>query len=307
MKKLYSYQWSWGSFLLILGMLTSQLTAQELRVNTRVLARNITQTDPTIFQNLENAISEFFNNTKWTNDQFADNERIEANFQLTLTEEISNSSFVFDIIVQSNRPVYNSEYKTPMVNIYERGVNLIYHNFQPMEKSDNRFVDNLSSILTFYAYIILAFDYESFSPQGGEEYFKMAQNTMMVIPQTVTQNDRGWNQSSGPRNRFWLIENIFNPRMRNVRTAMYDYHRNGLDIMAEDADKGRAVILTAMNTFNTANTAYPNSYLLNTLIDSKSNEILEIFKVADRTEKTSVYTALIRIDPSNANRYNVLR
>ncbi len=293
--------------LIILVLGTCFLSGQELRVNTRVLARNLTQTDPSVFQNLEKAIDEFFNNTKWTNDFYGDDERIEANFQLTLTEEISNSSFVFDIIVQSNRPVHNTDYKTSMLNIYERGVNLVYHNFQPIEKSENRFVDNLSSILTYYAFLILAFDYESFSPQGGEDYFKAAQNTMLVLPQAISTNDRGWNQNSGPRNRFWLIENIFNPRMRNVRTAFYDYHRKGLDIMAEEPDKGRAVILTAMKTMNEANTSYPNSYLLNTIVDSKSNEIIEIFKVADSGEKTSVYTTLVRIDPSNATRYNVLR
>ena len=286
---------------------STSIHAQELNVNARVIAPNNTTVDKVIFNNLEVAIREFYNNTKWTNDGFEVMEKINANVQLTITSELSTNTFEADLIVQSNRPVYNSEYNSPMINLIDKGVVFSYNNFQPIERSENQFVDNLSSILTYYAYIILAFDYESFSPYGGENYFKLAQQTMNVIPTNVSNNDKGWNQSSSDRNRFWLIENIFNPRLRDFRTVFYDYHRLGLDTMYEDPDRARATILSTMNTINEANNSYLNSMLLNLFVDSKDNELIEIFKVADRNQKSRVFNTLTRINPSNSGKYQVLR
>ncbi len=220
---------------------------------------------------------------------------------------VDKNTFEADLIVQSNRPVYSSEYNSPMINLIDKGVVITYNNFQPIERSENQYVDNLSSILTYYAYIILAFDYESFSPYGGEQYFKLAQQTMNVVPTNISNSDKGWNQSSSDRNRYWLIENIFNPRLRNFRSAFYDYHRLGLDLMYDDADRSRATILSTMNTINDANNSYLNSMLLNLFVDTKDNELIEIFKVADRNQKSRVRSTLTRINPSNAGKYEVLR
>ena len=296
-------------FLLIICIIFCfiQLDAQELNVNVRVIAPNITTVDPIIFNNLETAIREFYNNTKWTDDDFESKERIDANIQFTITSELSTNSFEADLIVQSNRPVFNSDYNSPMINLIDKGIVFTYNNFQPLERSDNQFVDNLSSILTYYAYILLAFDYESFSPYGGESHFKKAQQTMNVVPSNVSNSDKGWNQSSGERNRFWLIENIFNPRLRNFRSTFYDYHRSGLDLMYANADKARAIILSAVNVLDESNNSYRNSMLLNLFVDTKGNELLEIFKVADKNQKSRVYKALTSIDPSNASKYEQLR
>lgn len=293
--------------IVVLGFLFTNIQAQELNVNVRVAAPNIVTADPTTFKNLEIAIREFYNNTKWTSDNYEPFEKIDANVQITILTELSSTSFEADIIVQSNRPVFKAEYKSPMVNLIDKGVKFTYNNFQPIEKSDNQFVDDLSSILTYYAYIILAFDYESFSPFGGEDYFKLAQETMQAIPTNIVNGNKGWDQNAGDRNRYWLIENIFNPRMRNFRTAFYDYHRQGIDSMAEDADKSRALLLSSINKISEANRSYPNSMLLNLFVDTKGQELLEIFKVGDRNQKSKVYSTLTRIDPSNAGKYEVLR
>lgn len=293
--------------LIVIFFFSVHLEAQELNVNVKVVAPNITTVDKVIFNNLEVAIREFFNNTKWTNDEFESTEKINANIQFTITSEINTNTFEADLIVQSNRPVYNSEYNTPMLNLIDKGVTFTYNNFQPIERSENQYIDNLSSILSYYAYIILAFDYESFSPYGGEPYFKLAQQIMNVVPSNVANSDKGWNQSSSDRNRYWLIENIFNPRLRNFRSAYYDYHRLGLDLMYSDADRSRATILATMNTINEANSSYLNSMLLNLFVDTKDNELIEIFKVADRNQKSRVRTTLTRINPSNAGKYEALR
>lgn len=295
-------------FTLIILLLTyCQSIAQELNINVKVVAPNITTVDPIIFNNLEIAIKEFYNNNKWTNDDYEPEEKISANIQFTITSELSTNTFEADLIVQSNRPVYNSDYNTPMINLIDKGLRFSYNNFQPIERSENQYVDNLSSILTYYAYIILAFDYESFAPYGGEDHFKQAQQTMNVVPSTVSNGDKGWDQNSGNRNRYWLIENIFNPRMRNFRSAFYDYHRLGLDLMHDDPDRSRATILAAVNALNEANNSYRNSMLLNLFVDTKGNELLEIFKIADRNQKSRVYAALTRIDPSNSSKYELLR
>jgi hypothetical protein len=296
-------------YALFLFILLSSLSlqSQELVVTVKVIAPSATKTDPIIFNNLEVAIKEFYNNTRWTSDNFEDNERINASVQLTIKEEVGLNTFNGELIVQSSRPVFNSSYNTPMVNIFDRNISFTYNNFQPIEKSDNRYVDNLSSILTYYAYIILGFDYDSFSPNGGDPFFKLAQNTMNLLPNSLSNGDRGWNQNSSDRNRFWLIENLFNPRMRKVRLAYFDYHLAGLDKMAENADLGRTIILSTMNAINDANTTYPNSYLLNMIVDAKSSELIEMFKVSDKNQRGIVYNALVKVDPSNASRYGILK
>jgi len=289
---------------LVLSLSLSQ--AQELLVNVKVVAPNLTTTDPVIFQNLEVAIREFYNNTRWTSDAFEPEEKINANVQLTILEELGNNAFSGEIIVQANRPVYNSSYNTPMISLIDNRVSFSYLDRQPIEKSDNRFTDNLSSILTYYAYIILGFDYDSFSENGGEAYFRQAENTLNSVP-TSFQGE-GWsNAGNNVRNRFTLLENLFNPRMRDFRSAFYDYHIKSLDAMSDDSDKARAIMLACMNSIRGVNTSYPNSMLLNLFIDTKRDEILEIFKVADRVQKTQVYTTLTRIDPSNASKYGILR
>lgn len=280
---------------------------QELNVNIKIAAPNITTTDPIIFQNLETSIKEFYNNTKWTNDDFDDHEKINASIQITITKELSTNSFEADLIVQSNRPVFNSDYNTNMINLVDKGIQFSYNNFQPIYKNDNQFTDNLSAILTYYAYIILGFDYESFSPRGGDDYFKLAQNTLNSVPTNVVNNDAGWNPNSNDRNRYWLIENIFSPRLSKFRSAFYDYHLGGLDIMADEPDKGRAVILSAVNSINEIVSTYPNSYLLNLFVDSKDTELVNVFKGADKNQKSRVYATLTRIAPSRASKYADLR
>ncbi len=285
----------------------SWASAQELLVNVKVAAPSLTTTDPLIFQNLEVAIREFYNNTKWTSDNFEPEEKINANVQLTILEESGSNSFSGEIIVQANRPVYNSSYNTPMMSLIDNRVSFTYTDRQPIERSENSFSDNLSSILTYYAYIMIGFDYESFSQNGGEQYFRLAENTLNSVPPSF--QDEGWQNlvRNNVRNRFTLLENLFNPRMREFRAAFYDYHRLSLDVMTEDSDKARAIMLGCMNSIRGANTSYPNSMLLNLFVDTKRDEILEIFKVADRVQKSQVYTTLTRIDPSNASKYGILR
>lgn len=281
--------------------------SQELNVNVSVEAPNINLVDPKVFQTLERDLTEFFNNQKWTNDEFLPEERIEASMVVAITSEVSETEFRADIIVQSIRPVFNSSYKTKLINYREKDAVIKYIQNQPIQNSKDKYFDNLSSIMTFYAYAILGFDYDAFAPKGGEKYFRIAQDVVNSIPGAVADSDASWKDNSRKRGRYWLIENLFNPRMRIVRDAFYTYHLKGLDIMHEDDGKGKAVILSALRDIEKANDNYPNSMLIQMFSDSKNEEIVDIFIVSDKGTKLKVLNHMIAIDPYRASSYGKLK
>ena len=211
------------------------LLAQELEVEVAINTPKLQTADPKVFENLEKSMEEFLNNRKWTEDVYEPEERIKCKIQLTIEEEISATRFRANIAVQSRRPIYKSSEETPMLNHVDKDFIFDYEPFQPIIFSKNLFQDNLSSILGFYAYIIIGMDYDSFSPLGGEEYFKIAQDILNNVPQNAASQFPGWRQLDGNRNRYWIIENLMNPRVRDFRQGMYEYHRLSLDMMSEDA------------------------------------------------------------------------
>ncbi|HHS96096.1 MAG TPA: DUF4835 family protein, partial [Phaeodactylibacter sp.] len=206
------------------------ITAQELQANVSVNTPRLQKTDPQVFKELESAITEFLNAQKWTNDEFDHEERIQINIQLNIKEELANNQFKADLIIQSSRPVYGSDYQTVMLSTVDKDILFTYEQFQPIQYSQNSFIDNLSSLLSFYAYIVIGMDYDSFSPFGGDPYFLAAQEIANTIPTDNSGKYKGWRPIDGQRNRYWIIENFLNPRMRPIRQAIYDYHRLGLDI-----------------------------------------------------------------------------
>lgn len=294
--------------LLVISIFATKSYSQELNIDVKVTAPISPTADPKLFETLERAVSELFNNTKWTDDEVASEERINGTVRITIVEEAGSNSFVADIIVQSERPVFQSVYVTPMLNYIDKSVSFSYDLNQPVQRSDNVYLDQLSSILTFYAYAILALDYDSFSSLGGDEHWQSAQNVINAIPSGLTDGT-GWDSGSTNvrRNRYWLVENMLNPKVRPYRQSFYDYHIKGLDTMYEDADKGRAILLAAVNVYGEVNSNYNNSMVMRLLADTKRDEILEIFQVGDKGQKTKVRSTMLKIDPTQADRYNILK
>lgn len=282
------------------------VAAQELNFSVVVSAPQLGITDPKVIKTLEKEAQEFLNTTKWTSDEFEDEERIEGNLLITITKENAANSFVADFTIQSIRPVFNSTYKTKLINYKDAGYSFNYVENQPIRNSEEKYFDNLSTILTFYANVVLGLDYDSFSKFGGEPYFEKANYIVQSLPTNLV-NSGNWAKTTNKISRFWLMENIYNPRMRAFREAMYTYHRRGLDVMWEDAGKGKAVILSAMKNLEKVNESYPNSMLIRMFSDSKNSEITEVFQVGDRAEKLKVYEIMVVLDPYRANQYNVLR
>jgi len=279
------------------------LIGQELNVSVNINTPNLQKTDPKVFETLQGTLRDFLSSQKWTEDGFEPEERIEVNFQITISEELGSNNFKAELAVQSTRPVYGSNYGTAMLNHVDKDINFEYEQFQPLEFSLTTFTDNLSTLVGFYVYVILGLDYDSFSPYGGEQYLQQAQSILNNIPSNVLPNYKGWAALDGNRNRYWMIENLLSPGLRTYRKAMYDYHRMGLDAIEADLIKGRSVILSALESIDQANRKYPNSMILQMFVNSKGEELIEIFKEATPTEKSTVKQVLGKLDPSRTSKY----
>jgi hypothetical protein len=282
--------------------------AQEFDFTVKVLVPNNLLADPAIYVEMENKVREFVNNTVWTNDSYKPHERIKGSIQITIMEEKSPTTFVADVIFQTVRPVYNSTYDSPILNYVDKSMLFNFNIGQPIIRSDNAFYDNLSSTLTYLMYLALAFDYDSFSPYGGESYFNMAREVYNSLPSGLQSGDPGWrNTGAQSNNKYWIMENMLNVRLRPFRQSYYEYHRLGLDKMAENAERNRAVIMSSLTVIDDVIQNYPNSIALQIFAEAKRSEILEIFKVADRGQKSRVRNTMLKIDPAQSALYDPLR
>ena len=289
---------------------TGLVQAQELNATVKVNYQQVQLVDPSVFATLEQAITEFVNQ-KWTNDIYEIEERIDCNFILTLQKEISATSFEMNLAIQSSRPIFGTDQSTPLVNTIDGYVTFDYEQFQPLQFSENRFDNNLTSVLAFYINIILGMDYDSFSPAGGEPYFQKAQEIVNNVPAGLYGTYLGWSStdasnSRGSRNRYWIMENFLSPRMKPFRLGMYQYHRLGLDMMTQDVNQARASIAEVINTIGQVDQSYPNAILTQLFLNAKRQEVLELFKRGTSTERTTVRQVMTRVDPANGAEYRSL-
>jgi len=202
--------------------------SQELRCNITVSAARIQGANRQLFRTMQSDIYEFMNQRKWTNHVYTYEEKIRCNILIRLDEQVSSDEFKGSIQVQLKRPVFNSSYETTVLNIKDNDFHCRYVEYQPLEFNETSNRDNLTNILAFYAYIILGFDYDTFSPEGGTAYFEKAQS---IVNNSQNARERGWKSFESERNRYWLIENVLNASYSDFRSCMYTYHRKGLDIM----------------------------------------------------------------------------
>ena len=288
----------------------SVISAQAQEINATVTVtptRQIQIADPKIFETLKAQIQDFMTNQKWTEDVFETDERINMTIQLTIDQEKGGSLFGGQLSIQATRPVYNSNYETQLINYIDRDISFNYEQFQPIQFTKNSYVDNLSSLFSYYTYIVLGMDYDTFGLYGGEQHFQTAQDILNLVPAGLPgDQSTGWKQGKATRSRFVLIENILNPRTKLLRQANYEYHRQGLDAMAEDPDKGKKVVMNTIDNLQTVNSNVPNSMIVQLFMLAKSDELIEILKETDKLQKAKAFEVLSRIDASNANKYSVL-
>lgn len=291
--------------ILFLSFLSYITYGQEFKCNVNINKPKLQNTDPKVFDNLKVTIENFMNSQKWTDDVFDNDERININISLTISGENGSNGFKSELSIQATRPVYGSNYETPILSHLDKQFTFSYEQFQPIQYTKNQYIDNLTSMLSFYAYFILGLDYDSFAPYGGDLYFQTAQEIYNTLPK-AHQDDDGWAQKIGLKNRFWMLESTLNPKCRNFRQAMYDYHRQGLDLMSTNAEVGRKNIAKAMDLVDQTYQSYPQAMIIQMFANSKGNEIVEIFKESTPQQKAQIFATMNKIDAPNANKYRDL-
>ncbi|MBM1107497.1 DUF4835 family protein [Aurantibacter crassamenti] len=276
--------------------------AQELNCTVTINSDQVSQTNQQIFKTLERSLNDFVNKTKWSNRIYKENERINAQMFITITDYESNR-FKGNIQIQSSRPVYNTSYESPIFNYKDNQFNFEYIEFQPLIFNENSFESNLTSVVAYYAYIILGLDADTFSLEGGTESYRTAQK---IVTQAQGSNSAGWSQTSD-RGRFELIDNLLSNTYREYRIAMYNYHRKGLDILGDNNSTGKQVIAGTMKLFETMTKRRPNAFLVTTFFDAKSEEIQSIFSDGPKVDIVSLKETLNSIAPLYSSTWNDIK
>ncbi len=276
-------------------------SAQELNCTVDInFAQVNNSVDVTVFQKMKKDISDFVNSRKWTNHVYALTERIECNMFITIKNVPTADRYEATLQLQSSRPIYGTTYKSTLFDVNDNDFNFNYSLNQNLDYSDNDNISNLTSVLAYYAYMVLAFDYDSYSLKGGADYFQKAQN---VVNNCLNSAESGWKANDGTKNRYWLIENLMNPVYDPIHTTLYNYHRLGLDIMSTDIAKGRQVIIENLKTLQAIQTRKPSAYSMKVFFDAKNREIVNIFSDESVPDKQPIVDFLSKVDPGNISRY----
>ncbi len=288
----------------LLFQVTGLTMGQELKCNVQIVSQQIQGTNKQVFQTLQTAIYEFMNNQVWTNHVYGMDERIECNFMFNITDQLSADDFKGTLQIQSRRPIYNTNYNTVMLNYMDNDIHFRYVEFEPLEFDETQYTSSLTSLLALYAYIILGFDYDSFSYEGGNPYFQKADN---IVSNAQNAREVGWKsfESTSHRNRYWLINDMLDDKYAPVREFNYRYHRLGLDVMDSKVVEGRAVIAEALAILQKVYRQKPDPFmqLLKVIMDAKADEFVNIFSESFTEEKNRAVTILREIDPSNQTKY----
>jgi len=280
--------------LLLLLTLSHLVSSQELNFKVTVNAEQIQTTDRAIFKDMERAFANFLNTRKWTADSYKNHEKINCSLFLNISKMPSIGNFVANAQITAARPIYNGNYETVLFNFADREWEFEYIESLPLEYNDNTFISNLTSMLAFYAYIVLAMDYDSFSELGGSAY---VQKALIVVNNAQPANRAGWTALGNNRNRYALIENMNNPQMVDLRKSTYRYHRLALDIFDKTPDQSREVILDILKNVKKIWTIYPNSIFVISFFDAKATELVNIFSEGSLPVRREAYDILTSLDP----------
>lgn len=289
-------------------LLTVLVNAQELRGRVNVLSNRVgNNVDKKTFQTLQTALNNFVNNRKWTSDNYGPAEKIDCSFLLNLESTGDANVYKGSLTIQSSRPVFNSSYISPVINYQDNDVTFKYVEFQQLEFNDTRvsgtdaLVSNLTAVFAYWIDMVLGFDYDSFSPRGGNVYFQKAQNIVNNAPEG--RNISGWKAFDGTRNRYWLAENLLNSKYNIIHDVIYNYYRLGMDKLYDQEASARTQILNVLSMLNTFNTENSNTMILQFFFQSKTQELIRIFSKASAPDKAKALDYLKRIDVSSATKY----
>lgn len=281
--------------MLLWGWLPGTVCAQELNCKVTVNHAQIQGTNVDVFKSLEDVMSSFMNERTWTNEQYNASERISCSLLFTVKEYSDNGTFAGELIVQSDRPVFNSSYVSPVINIRDNNISFIYNSFDQMIFRVDQVEDNLTSLLAYYAYLIIGWDMDTMAPFGGTSALQTAEAIVNSAQTFVTP---GWKAYDDSRNRHGILTDYMNESMKSVRQMMYDYHRQGLDEMAANVGRGRAKVTSSLEELEKAAKARSMSALPQILTEIKRDELINIYSKAPASEKEKVYEILSDLNPS---------
>jgi hypothetical protein len=280
-----------------------QALSQELRCNVTVNSSKIQGTNKNVFATLQTSLNEFMNGTKWTNNTFSEEERIDCSFFLTINE-YGSSRCAASLQVQARRPVFGTSYQTVIINHVDDEFDFDYIEFDRLDFDLHSFKSNITSLMAFYAYLILGVDYDTFSLKGGTQFFENAQT---IITNAQRESYKGWNpyENANRRNRYWIIENILSNLYSYERNAYYKYHRLGLDQLSENAIEGRKQVIQALSDIKRSldGQSEGSTPYIRLFLDAKSDEMINLFSGAPQDDKAEAYKLLTTVDSFNPNKY----
>ena len=279
-------------------------TAQELEAKVVVNHQKIQGTNTSVFTTLQESITEFLNTRKWTNAQYATREKIVCSFNLIVNEYSDDGRFACNLMVQANRPVYNASYNTTVFNFNDNAVNFNYIEHDKLEFSDDMVDNNLTAVLAYYAYLIIGLDLETFALKGGTDILHKAEN---VVNNAQMIGEDGWKAFGDSKNRHALVNDYMNGAMEPYRQLMYDYHRKGLDEMAQNAERGRSNITTSLALLEKARQEKSMSALPQLFTEIKKDELLGIYSKGTTKEKEEVVRILSLVNPSYISDWEELK
>ena len=291
-------------FFLLLFLSISSADAQELRCNVTINTLQVQTSVTRIYESMRNDIRDFMNSRKWTNDEFGSTEKIVCDIYINIIEQVGTTKFTASIQVQSSRPVFNSGYNSPILRINDNDFEFDYIENTALNFSPDQHRNNLTSVLAFYAYLIIGYDYDSFSKNGGTPYFSLAKQ---VVNNAQSAPQKGWRAFESNQNRYWIAENILNSTFQPFRDCMYKYHIQGLDNMYNDPIYSRSNITDALENLKRVHQSNPTSYTVQIFFQAKADEVVGVYSNAQPMEKSKVFDILQLVDPGNFQKYNKLK
>jgi len=298
--------------ILLLSVVSFPLSAQELNGRVEVSYDRIQGVDPKVFQTLQKDLNDFINKRKWTDDNYKPFEKIDCDFLLYLTDKKQENVYSATLTIQASRPVFNTSYSTPTVSYQDKEITFRFDESQTLQFSDNNvsgtdaLASNLTAVFAYYVYIIVGLDYDSFSPDGGSPYFKKAQNIVSNAPEEG-KNITGWKASEGRRNRYWLVEQILDPRFGPFRSFWYTYHRKGLDLMADKPDEALKNIFAGLPVLTKLYNENTASILLQFYFNAKADEWANLVRQAPKQDRKKYVDELMKIDVADAEKYRRIK
>ena len=291
-------------FIIFLFFSWNTINSQELNCTVTVNSSQITGSNKQVFKTLEKSISDFINQTKWTDTSYESPEKIQCSLQLNITEKSSSKNFKGTIQIHVSRPIYNSTYQSPLLNYQDTDVAFTYEEFQTLVFNESTYESNLTSLLSFYAYLIIGIDSDSFVLNGGNTYYKTAEK---IIATAAQGGYKGWNSLDKNQSRYKIIEELLNDSYQNYRSLLYNYHLKGLDTMYKDPKKAKETIQKAIISLRSIYAKKPSSNLLRIFLETKFDEIESIFKSGPMTNTADLREMLQIVYPLNSKNWQNIK